>query len=318
MFLICGEVLFDVFVEEQPNRIVNPLKLRAVAGGSPLNVAIGLARLGCQVALGSDVAADTLGARLVERLEHEGIDQRFLRRSVERTPLALVSVGPGGSPSYSFYGLSSGTFAANTAAEDPLSDVRALHLGSIALVLSKSEGTLFDLACKLADRAIVSLDPNVRLSIEPDRERWIRAIERTRPLASIVKVSDEDLTALYGEGLDCDQLCRDWLSGRTKLVVLTKGSRGATFYSAQVGRLDVRPDPIEVVDTVGAGDSFMAVLLAKLVSGDEDRPVDEWDAEFLEEVGRFAATAAALTCSSAGPTFPTRDQVERPRQRKKH
>lgn len=308
MYLVCGEVLLDLLGKHQPLRSADPMQFQAMMGGSPFNVAVGLARLGCPVAFGSDVARDRFGTSLIARLRGEAIDERFLHRSLTHTPLALVSLGSAGSPSYSFYGLAEGAFAPSIGSGAVLSDVRALHLGSISLVLRRSEQVLLALAEKLATRAFVSLDPNVRLSVEPDRQRWIRAIARLRPYVQLIKISAEDIVELYGEDTDPDALCRSWLSGRTRLVVLTRGADGASFYAAGQGRIDIAPFPIELADTVGAGDSFMAALLARLgPSGDAGI---DWGPELLRDAGRYAAAAAALTCSASGPSFPRRSDVE--------
>jgi len=309
MYLVCGEVLLDILAEDRLSRSTDLIKLQAAIGGSPFNVALGLARLGCPVAFGSDVARDRLGTSLVARMRQESIDERFLHRSLVQTPLAFVSLGAGGSPSYNFYGLAEGAFVPNSCSEAALSEVNALHLGSISLVLRRSEHLLVEMAEKLSARAFVSLDPNVRLSVEPDRRRWIRAIERLRPHVRLLKISAEDISDLYGDDVDRDALCRSWLSGRTQLVVLTRGADGSSFFARSQERIDVPPCPTRVIDAVGAGDSFMAALLARLGPGGHAEA--DWGSELLREVGRFAAAAASLTCSNAGPSFPRRAEIER-------
>jgi len=314
MHLICGEALYDVFIERTAVDRAGEISLKAVAGGSPFNVAIGMARLEASAAFGSDLARDVLGEGLVERLCTEGVDDRFLRRSAANTPLAFVSIDRAGSPSYRFQALEGASFCPDReVVEQFLADITGLHLGSIALILPRSAEALFAFARQMSDRALVSLDPNIRLSVEPDRSKWRKAIERVRPFAHLVKVSEEDLVAIYGSAADVDSLCKTWLSDRTELVALTRGASGATFFSRTAGRVDIPALPTKVADTVGAGDSFMAAMLAALSRAGRLTP-DSIAAQCsvqLHALGRFAAAAAALTCSMRGPVLPRLAQVER-------
>jgi len=311
MHLVCGEALFDIFVDEKQSGC--DVALRGVAGGSPYNVAIGLARLGTEVALGSDIAQDAFGGLLIDQLARAGVDQRFLHRAVAATPLAIVSLSEAGAPSYSFHGLRRGAFYPETTAlKAHEGAISGIHLASIALVLAQSGDQLFALAQGMNKHALVSLDPNVRLSVEPDVRIWHRAIERVRPFVHLIKISEEDIRALYGRTLQPEELCESWVSDKTPLVILTKGDAGAVIFSGLAGRIDLDPINVELVDTVGAGDSFMAAFLSELVreGGLAQSSTAVQERDLLSRVGAFAVAAAALTCVAHGPAMPSRADVE--------
>lgn len=308
MHLICGEALYDIFVE---SRVGGEIPLRAVPGGSPFNVAIGMARLGAQVGLASDLASDFLGNQIAAQLANEGIADLFLRRSAAVTALAFVATNEAGQPSYSFSGLEQAFYYPETeAVERAKNTISGIHVGSIATVLPNSSRPLLSLVRGFADRVLISLDPNIRLSIVPEIAAWRQAIEGLRPFCQVVKASDEDIEILYGD-TDPDAVCRSWLSDRTELVVLTRGARGASMFTHTAGRVDIPPAETAVADTVGAGDSFMAALLSVLkrngwVSSDR---IASLTGQQLFSLGSFAALAAGVTCSRRGPVLPTAEEL---------
>lgn len=306
MHLICGEALYDVFVSESEFGVGGDARLKAVAGGSPFNVAIGMARLGAHVALASDLARDALGDQIATQLAQEGVSPAFLRRTAEITALAIVSIDELGHPRYSFTGFDSATYCPEWSVVDSVErELTGIHVGSIATVLSNSARPLLDLVSRFADRALVSLDPNVRLSIIPQNSAWRRAVEDIRRFCQIIKVSEEDIAAIYGD-VDPAEICRTWLSDRTALVVLTRGSAGASLFTRMAGTTEVAAAQISVIDTVGAGDSFMAALLAKLTRDGcvSSEAIASLNAEQIESLGSFAALAAGITCSRRGPMLP--------------
>lgn len=306
MHLICGEALYDVFVDDCEGSGVE-LLLKAVVGGSPLNVAIGMARLGASVGLASDLARDSLGNRIVAHLAKEQVAATFLRRTAAATALAVIITDDEGKPSYSFSGLDQAIYCpATEAVEQADAMITGLHLGSIAIVLPSSARPLLDLARRFADRALISLDPNIRLSIVSDVVIWRRAIDDLRAFCHVVKVSEEDIAVLYGDA-DPETLCQGWLSDRTALVVLTRGSAGASLFTRAVGRVQIPAADTAVVDTVGAGDSFMAALLSMLTRKTwvSSATLAALTAGQLFALGRYAALAAGVTCSRRGPTLPT-------------
>lgn len=304
--LICGEALYDVFVDEQRGGPEGQVLLRAVAGGSPFNVAVGMARLGASVGLASDIAQDVLGERIVTQLAEEAVVDLFLRRTAPATALAFVTTDGTGTPSYSFSGLEQAYYCPEEDIVDQNHEsIRGIHIGSIATVLPNSARPLLDLARRFADRAMISLDPNIRLSIVPDPAIWHNAIEHLRYYCQLVKVSEEDIATLYGDR-DADALCHSWLNDRTTLIVLTRGAEGATLFTRSAGRVDIPPVGTVVVDTVGAGDSFMAAFLSRMTQNgwDSSEKIASLTVEQLYKLGSFAALAAAVTCARRGPVLP--------------
>ena len=313
MHLICGEALYDVFVEPEAADSAAEINLSARGGGSPYNVAVGLARLGVRVALLSDIARDGLGERLAQRMAAEGISDRFLKRSAPATALAFVTLGADGVASYSFSGLHDADLGPDfKSVMANQGDITNLHLGSIALVLPRSANALLDLASRLSSHTLVSLDPNVRLAIEPNPSRWRKAIEAARSLAHVVKVSEEDLALAYGKYADPERVCKQWLSGRTVLVALTRGSAGATLLTRALEPISIAAMSVSTVDTVGAGDAFMAALLGRLTQKASltAEAIATLEIADLQDLGQFAAAAAALTCSRRGPALPHYAEVD--------
>jgi len=309
MYLICGEALYDVFIDPSASGKATKLSLSAKAGGSPHNVAIGLARLGCPVALASEISTDTLGRLLEARLRAEGVDCRFLRTTAKATPLAMVDVDAAGVPRYAFHGLDIVLFHPDPAAITPLwKTIRGIHVGSIPIVSRQSSAMLLELIKGAPQRVLTSLDPNVRLAFEPDVERWRTAVEAFREHANLIKVSEEDLAALFGSSVDADRVAARWLSDRCSLVVVTRGSAGASLFSSRGGKVEIPAVKVVVADTVGAGDSFQAAMLAWLKENDATGPDELADLsnDQLKAMGNFAARAAATTCRHRGPEFPYR------------
>ena len=316
MHLVCGEALYDVFVESDEPGSTGEVAMRAVAGGSPFNVAIGMARLGAVVGFASDLARDVLGDRLAVQLMKEGITDQFLRRSASGTALAIVTNDAAGKPSYRFSGLEQASYwPADDAVERAEESISGIHVGSIATVLPASSRSLLKLVRRFADRALVSLDPNVRLAIVPDGGTWRHAIEDLRSFSHVIKVSEEDLVALYPDAKPED-VCRTWLDGRTALVVLTRGADGATMFTGSAGPVHIPAVHTRVVDTVGAGDSFMAALLAMLRrrGWHSANIVASLDVPQLRALGGFAALAASVTCSRRGPMLPTAAELDAHRE----
>jgi fructokinase len=309
MYLICGEALYDVFIDPTTSRNSTTISLSAKAGGSPHNVAIGLARLGCPVAFATEIATDTLGRSLEARLRAEGVDCRVLRKTAKATPLAMVDVDAAGAPRYTFHGLDSVLFHPDPAATSPLwKSIHGVHVGSIPIVSRQSSAKLLELIKGVPQGVITSLDPNVRLAFEPDVEHWRTAVEAFRAHSNLIKVSEEDLAALFGSGVDADRVAARWLSDRCSLVVVTRGSAGASLFSSRAGKVDIPAIKVVVADTVGAGDSFQAAMLAWLEEKHAAGPVElaNLSSDQLKVMGNFAAYAAATTCRHRGPEFPYR------------
>ena len=318
MILVCGETLFDLFIDRegqedeesglsgQISLKVSPrLSLKAVAGGSPFNVAIGLARLGQPVGLSTYLAQDTLGQRLYDIMEQEGICLDYLRYSSSPTPLALV--GGKDVPSYSFYEIQPVAQKSLEKAEtSPAlhSSIQALHAGSYSLVTEPFQTDLNRLLASKSKSLFLSLDPNIRASVEPDITRWRTRVEQLAGQTSLIKISAEDLNILYPDQKSEDFAAWMIRSG-VKLVVVTDSAQPIKAWTGNGAYAVLEPEKIEVVDTVGAGDSFQAALLAALFGDPQTPPdLDLLSSDRLHHILTFAREAAALTCKRQGADLP--------------
>ena len=311
MYLVCGEALFDFF-GLAPGARTSELAFKALAGGSPFNVAVGLRRLGSAAALFGGISRDPLGERLRRVLAEEGVCGDYLVASDAPTTLAMVGVDAQGSPHYSFRG--EGCADRQVRLEHlPELDarVRGLHVGSYSLVVTPIADTLFELVVRESDQRLISLDPNVRLNVEPDIALWRRRIEAFAAHAHLIKVSEEDLSLLYPER-DPQDVARQWLGQRCQLVCLTHGGDGASVHSRAHGHWSVPARAVQTRDTVGAGDTFQAALLSYLDRHGLDSPqgLAGISREQLDAMLELAVRAAALTCSRVGPDLPHWHELE--------
>jgi fructokinase len=285
-------------------------------GGSCLNVAVGLGRLGVPTALLARVSDDGFGELLRRHLTASGVDGTLLLPCSEPTGLSVADVRDGVA-AYRFYNL--GTADRGLRPEHlatlALPAGAALHVGSVALAYEPQAPTLVDLVRAEAPRRLVSLDPNVRPGVVDDEAVYRARLAELVGLADVVKVSDEDLAWLH-PGEPPEDVARRWLASGPALVLVTSGAEGAWAVTAE-HETRVAPPRVAVVDTVGAGDSFMAATLGWLErAGRLDRPgVDGLRADDLDALVRFAVRAAADTCTRAGaepPRWPVGEADLRP------
>ncbi|RON24136.1 carbohydrate kinase [Pseudomonas brassicacearum] len=312
MYLVCGEALFDFFSEEDASGLASKVNFKAIAGGSPFNVAVGLRRLGVDSALFAGLSTDYLGRRLQQVLKDEGVRQDFLVDFAAPTTLAMVAVGANGSPHYSFRGEGCADRQLKPEHLPELgADVRGLHIGSFSLVVQPIADTLLALVQRESGKRLISLDPNVRLNPEPNIDLWRSRIATLVEFADLIKVSDEDLSLLYPEQ-DPQRVIEGWLQHRCQLVFLTRGGEGATVFSRVHGSWSVPANSVKIADTVGAGDTFQAALITWLTEQQLDsvEGVQSLGREQIDGMLKFAVQAAALTCSKTGPDLPYRHQLD--------
>jgi fructokinase len=307
MLVVCGEALMDVFVAGET---ATGVALDARVGGSPFNVAVGLARLAQPVAFFGALSGGPLGDRLLRSLTEEGVNTSCTVRTDAPTTLGLVGLDAAGVPAYSFYGEGGADrqLPPSALASIPAS-ARAFNFGSYATVVEPIASTLRALVERENDRSVIAYDPNIRLNVEPDLARWREQLQWMLPRTHILKVSDEDLSLLL-PGSDVEQLAVSWLAAGVRLVVVTRGAQGALAWCG-AGRVVVPPVAVEVVDTVGAGDTFQAALLTWLAENALLDPVAlaALTATQVETALRFAAQAAAITCSRRGADLPRRREL---------
>ncbi|MGF6222342.1 carbohydrate kinase family protein [Pseudomonas frederiksbergensis] len=312
MYLVCGEALFDFFSENDVNAQASKVNYKAIAGGSPFNVAVGLRRLGIDVALFAGLSSDYLGRRLQQVLQEEGVRPDYLQDFDAPTTLAMVAVGADGSPHYSFRGEGCADRQLLPGHLPELgAEVRGLHIGSFSLVVQPIADTLLALVRRESGKRLISLDPNVRLNPQPNIELWRERINTLVEHADLIKVSDEDLNLLYPER-DPQSVIHGWLEHRCQLVFLTRGGQGATVFSRRHGSWSAPACAVVMADTVGAGDTFQAALIAWLTEQQLDsvEGLQRLSREQIDAMLSFAVSAAALTCGKTGPDLPYRHQLD--------
>ena len=286
------------------------LTLDARVGGSPFNVAIGLARLAQPVAFLSSISRDFLGDRLLQALASEGVETSTVRRVDAPTTLGLVGLDAQGVPSYAFYGerAADRQLSLDAIARLPTA-TRAIHLGSYAAVVEPVASTLRALVERECRRTLIAYDPNIRLNVEPDITRWREALQWMLTRCHLLKVSEEDLQHLM-PGVGLEAFAADAIERGVGLVAVTRGAGGAVAMT-RAGKTSVAPVAVEVIDTVGAGDTFQAALLTWLGEHGALAPrrTAALDANELREALTFASRAAAITCSRRGADMPRRDEL---------
>jgi fructokinase len=308
MIVVCGEALFDVFPQQQT---ATGIELSARNGGSPFNLAIGLARLGERPIFFGGLSRDVFGRRLEQALASEGVSLTAAPRSDAPSPLVVVSVDDLGHPVYAFYGSNTAERAVHLPHLALLSeDACAIHVGSYCMVAEPVASTLRALVERQRGRSLIVYDPNVRLTIEPRMQRWQDALQWMLARTDVLKISEEDIAALY-PSLSIDAFLGQALLSGVALAVVTRGAQGVVAATRALGRVELAALTVPVVDTVGAGDTFQAALLAGLSRGGhlQRQALEEIDRESLTSVLAFASRAAAITCSRRGADLPTLAEV---------
>jgi len=307
MFVVCGEALMDVFAT---GSTPTGMALDARIGGSPFNVAIGLARMSQPVGFFGTVSRGFLGERLMRALHDEGVDTRITPRSDAPTTLGLVGLDERGVPSYAFYGEGCADRELPLAALDTLpAATRCLTFGSFTMVVEPVCAALRALAERESARRLIVYDPNVRLNVEPSLDRWRDTLRWMLQHTHLLKVSEEDLELLF-PGQPLEALAAQWIAQGVSLVVITRGAQGAAAWTAQA-HVALPGVPVTVVDTVGAGDTFQAALLTWLAENDALRAsaLAALARVELEQALQFAMRAAAITCSRRGADMPRRAEL---------
>ncbi len=297
MIVVAGESLVDIVVAPDGERSER-------VGGSPMNVAVGVARLDVTALLLTQLGDDEHGRQVLEHLAASEVE--VVVSPLPATSTATATLDTAGAATYAF-----DLVWSLPRQELPACD--ALHVGSLGAALTPGRGAVLDLVRQAWDHDVfISFDPNIRPAFVSDPTQAWQDVRETASRATLVKLSDEDLEALR-PGVPADELARELLTGPgTALVIVTAGAVGATAYVDDLA-VHVEAPVTEVVDTVGAGDSFMAATLVTLHSwgalnrnSGVDLPADE---DGLTRLLTNAMIAAAITCSRRGANPPTLAEV---------
>ena len=301
MIISCGEALIDFLPRTgaDGSAIFQP-----AAGGSPYNVAVAMARLGATTGFFGGLSTDFFGDMLRQRLSESGVDLSFAATVQRPTTLAFVTLEDGNARYAFFDENSAGRML--TEADLPAfpKTVAALHFGSFSLAAEPCGSALEALMKREQKDRVISLDPNIRASLVRNRDGYLARLDRLVAMADIARLSDEDL-AWIAPDASFETIARRWLDRGARLVILTRGAAGATAITAHHA-VSVPGIAAKVVDTVGAGDTFTAAILARLdaLALLTKPAIAKLDRERITDILSFAIKAAAVTVSRAGADPP--------------
>ena len=290
---VCGEVLIDI------------LPSGPAVGGGPANTAKALARLGQDVHYIDGISSDAYGQSARAELIRDGVNLDLALTSDKPTCTATVSLDAQGGASYEFLIDGTATFDFHSSwLPDPYRyQPQVLHIGTLVTVIEPGASALYDWAMQIAELAPIVFDPNIRPSVQPDRDLYEAAVEKWAALSAVIKVSDDDLAWLF-PNQSIDDVANRWISDGVFLVVVTRGANGIVGFTED-GRVEVPGVKVDVVDTVGAGDTVGAIVVEAMLS----HGLVELRGDTLQEVLTRAAGAAAITCSRQGAQPPYKHEL---------
>ncbi|MFC3059612.1 carbohydrate kinase family protein [Paenirhodobacter populi] len=307
MILCNGEALIDMLPRES---VSGEAAFAPYPGGAVFNTAIALGRLGCEAGFLCGISTDLFGDALVAALTESNVSTEFSVRCERPTTLAFVTLR-GGQASYAFYDENTaGRMLRPEMLPDLPEGIRAMFFGGISLAVEPCAEAYEALLLREAPHRLTMIDPNIRPGFIRDEATYRARIGRMIAASDIVKLSDEDLRWLCGPG-DIDTLVRGILASGPKLVLITEGAKGAHAFTA-TDRVYCPAQLVAVVDTVGAGDTFNAGVLAALArAGMLDKAgVAGADPALLQSCLRLGIAAASITVSRAGANPPWAEELE--------
>ena len=296
---VCGEVLIDLI--PQPGTS----EKAAIVGGGPANTAKALAKLGFDSCFIDGISTDAFGQKAKAELLADGVDLKYAKVSEKPTCTADVSLDANGSASYVFTidGTATFDFAHSWLPNSLTTPPALLHIGTLVTIIEPAASILHEWASTVADVAPIVFDPNIRPSVQPDRDLYETAIAKWAAISSVIKVSDDDLAWLF-PGASALDIAEGWINDGAALVVVTRGANGLLGVTKE-GVTEVPGVKVDVVDTVGAGDTVGAIIVEAIV----ERGLAALHSEVLTDVLHRAAKAAAITCSRAGANPPTKAEI---------
>ena len=314
MIVIIGEALIDLIQDRS-----NLKRYSAAVGGANANVAVALARRGIRQQFLARISTDGFGEQIREHLEKNGVGLDHAIVATEPSTLAVSSVDDNGIASYSFYVRETADWG--WVSQELLTDVdlenihaKAIQFGCLSMAIGPGNEVIEEwLRAHFAQSSVtLSHDINIRPALGFDATEEKFRVERLNTISHLIKASDDDINWLYGltPGSNLDQIVWDWIGETEKIVFVTRGPEGVSVYRRNRVRFDVESRRIQVADTVGAGDTFCANILAQLLEIDAlgadpyDLLGNLKDAD-LKEIVRVAGIAASITCERVGAEPPT-------------
>lgn len=312
--MVIGEALIDLIQTGEG--------YQAVVGGANANVALALARRGEPHKFLGRISNDGFGHQIRKRLAENNVDLELSISAKEQTTLAVASIDPKGVASYSFYINGTADWGWTPSELPSAEQIRTvgascIQFGCLAMAIGPGNKVIELWLSMLSenDQITLSHDLNIRSALGLVRENELERVQRLNQISHLIKASDADIEWLYNlePGGDLDAIANSWAQ-EGKVVVVTRGSEGASIYRNNK-RLDVAAPKVSLVDTVGAGDTFMANFLAELlgVDGLGNQPLDRLSRitdEQLLNAGSFAAVAAGIVCERQGCEPPTKKETQ--------
>ncbi|ANT50618.1 carbohydrate kinase family protein [Mesorhizobium amorphae] len=306
MILCCGEALIDMLPRTTTD---GEPAFAPYVGGAVFNSAIALGRLGAPAGFFSGLSSDLFGGQFRDALGASKVSSTYAHTSPRPTTLAFVRLN-NGQATYTFY--DENTAGRMLTIEDLPelgAEIEAMLFGAISLISEPAGSAYEEFMRREHERRVMMLDPNIRPNFIPDKAKHLRRIRSMMAMADIVKLSDEDLN-WFGEAGSHEDVIRNWLDRGPKLIVVTHGSEGAVGYSRE-HKVTVMPQKVTVVDTVGAGDTFNAGILASLHEQGllTKAAIGDLPEDAIRQALALGAKAAAVTVSRAGANPPWRHEI---------
>jgi fructokinase len=297
---VCGEALIDLIPVEPGSEQRN-----AIPGGGPANTAHALARLGIPTEFIGGLSDDEYGRRMRAEFIADGVGLTFTPEHKLPTCLAIVSIALDGGATYEFKIDGTATFAFEA---ETLPDLNkfipdAIYIGTLATIIEPGAKILKDWIEKSKDYAPIIYDPNIRSAVISDRDKYQEVVKNWVALSNVIKASEDDLTWLYPD-IEPLEIAQMWVKQGVKLVVITKGEDGIIGVSMNQ-EIVIPGVKVQVIDTVGAGDTVGAVLVEAIV----EFGLDKLTNELLSHTLHRAALAASITCSRSGANPPTKAEL---------
>jgi fructokinase len=307
MLLSCGDALVDFL----PVKSVDGRDAAVpVAGGSCLNIAVGMARLGAPAGFVGGISTDLFGRIIADHALTSQVDLRYATRSEHQTTLAFVRHA-GGEPQYAFYDEATASRCwAYRRGTIPFDGIEAIHIGSTTLTHDEGAAQALAMIQDARGATTVSFDPNCRPNLVRHNARYVDRMDAFAAAADIVRMSDVDFEFLYGSS-DHGEKARSLIAAGASLVVVTRGIKGAQAWHGEAGLVEVEAPTADVVDTIGAGDSFQAALLFALraIGRIKRGTLVQLNSRELRRALSFASVCAAFTCGRAGADPPRQSDV---------